>query len=202
MKMNLRKFLAAAIFASFSICAMGAKMAPAPQVEMKTSEGTIIIELYPNKAPVTVANFLQYVREKYYDGLIFHRVIKRFMIQGGGHNPDMTMKPPRAPIINEASNGLKNEAGTIAMARMNAPDSASSQFFISLVNNDALNHVSAENPGYTVFGKVISGFDVVEKIGQTKTGSVGYTSDVPLTPITIDSARVINDKQKLTRKKP
>ena len=166
------------------------------QVEMKTSEGVIVIELYKDKAPVSVANFVQYVRDGFYNGMIFHRVIDGFMIQGGGYKPDMSMKSPRASIINEASNGLKNDAGTIAMARTSDPNSASSQFYINLVNNDSLNYSSPENPGYTVFGKVISGFDVVQKIGKVKTGYAGYTPDVPKTPVIIESATVVSTKTK------
>lgn len=158
-----------------------------PRVELKTSEGTIVIELYPDKAPVSVANFVQYVRDGYYDGIIFHRVIDGFMIQGGGFTTDMKQKQTRAPIVNESRNGLKNEAGSIAMARTNDPNSASSQFFINLVNNDNLDYPSFDGWGYAVFGKVVSGFDVVQKIGKTKTGD----ADVPRTPIIIQSAKVM-----------
>ena len=194
--MNMKKIVAVTILLTFSIFAGAAKpaSAPAPQVEMKTSEGVIVIELYPDKAPVTVANFLQYVRDGFYNGLIFHRVINNFMIQGGAHNPDMSIKAPRAPIVNEGKNGLQNAAGTIAMARTNDPDSASSQFFINLVDNTGLDYPQPDGHGYAVFGKVIGGFDVVQKIGLAKTGSKGYTPDVPLSPITIESVRVVNNK--------
>jgi len=187
---TLKKLLAGA---ALMLC-VGATLATdagkTPRVEMKTSAGVIVIELYPDKAPASAANFLQYVRDGFYDGLIFHRVIDGFMIQGGGYKPDMTMKTPRAPIVNEAKNGLKNEAGTIAMARTNDPDSASSQFFINLVNNGNLDYPAPDGHGYAVFGKVVSGFDVVQKIGKAKTGWVGYTENVPKTPIVIQSASI------------
>jgi peptidyl-prolyl cis-trans isomerase A (cyclophilin A) len=166
-----------------------------PRVELKTSEGNIIIELYQDKAPVTVTNFLQYVRDGFYDGLVFHRVIDGFMIQGGGYKPDMSIKTPRAPIANEAQNGLKNEAGTISMARTSDPNSASSQFFINLVSNSALDYPGQDGYGYAVFGKVISGFDVVQSIGKTKTGYSGPNQNVPTAPIVIKSASVLPAKK-------
>ncbi len=142
-----------------------------PVVEMKTSLGTIQIELNEEKAPRTVNNFLAYVDQKFYDGTIFHRVIGRFMIQGGGYDRHEKRKETLDPIQNEAANGLKNRKGSIAMARTNVVDSATSQFFINLVDNDSLNYHgnSARTYGYAVFGQVISGMDVVEKIGQVKT---------------------------------
>jgi cyclophilin family peptidyl-prolyl cis-trans isomerase len=184
---HVKKLFAIAALLLGTCCAMAADAGKAPRVEMKTSEGTIVIELNQDKAPVSVANFLQYVSDGFYDGLIFHRVIDGFMIQGGANKPDMSMKSPRASIINEAKNGLKNEAGTIAMARTSDPNSASSQFFINLVNNDGLNYPAPDGHGYAVFGKVVSGFDVVQKIGKTKTGY----ADVPKTPVVIQSAKVI-----------
>ena len=183
----LKKTLLAILLSLCTAVALAAN----PRVEMKTSEGNIVIELYADKAPKSVANFLQYVKDGYYNGLIFHREIDGFMVQGGGYKPDMTMKPPRASIENEAKNGLKNQAGTLAMARTNDPHSASSQFFINLVNNDNLDYPSFDGWGYAVFGKVVSGFDVVQKIGKTKTGSSGYMGDVPKTPIVINSATVL-----------
>jgi len=161
-----------------------------PTVLISTSKGDIKVELYPDKAPETVKNFLAYVNAGYYDGTIFHRVIRGFMIQGGGLTADMKDKHEgqRAPIKNEASNGLKNDTGTIAMARTAAPDSATSQFFINVADNDALNK-SAGKDGYTVFGKVVEGMDVVKKIEQAETTSKGMYRDVPAETITIKSAK-------------
>jgi peptidyl-prolyl cis-trans isomerase A (cyclophilin A) len=161
-----------------------------PMVLISTSKGDIKVELYPDKAPETVKNFLAYVNAGYYDGTIFHRVIRGFMIQGGGLTADMKDKREgqRAPIKNEASNGLKNDTGTIAMARTSVPDSATSQFFINVANNDALNK-SAGKDGYAVFGKVVEGMDVVKKIEQAETASKGMHQDVPTEAITIKSAK-------------
>lgn len=190
---SLKKLIAGtALLLLTTSVAFAAEPAKAPRVEMKTSEGTIVIELYPDKAPVSVANFLQYAREGFYDGLIFHRVIDGFMIQGGGFDPGMKQKATRAPITNEAKNGLKNDAGTLAMARTNDPHSASSQFFINLVNNSNLDYPSFDGWGYAVFGKVVSGLDIVQKIGKTKTGSAGYMGDVPKTPVVIQSVKLIS----------
>ena len=159
-------------------------------VLISTSKGDIKVELDPEKAPETVKNFLAYVNAGYYDGTIFHRVIRGFMIQGGGLTADMKDKREgqRAPIKNEASNGLKNDTGTIAMARTSAPDSATSQFFINVANNNALNK-AAGNDGYAVFGKVVDGMDVVKKIEQAETTSKGMHQDVPAEPITIKSVK-------------
>ncbi len=162
-----------------------------PRVELLTTQGRIILELDTKNAPETVANFLQYVRDKHYDGTIFHRVIKGFMIQGGGFTPDMQQKATRAPIKNEAANGLKNVAYSLAMARTSDPHSATAQFFINVTNNDFLDY-RAPNPqgyGYCVFGKVIQGQEVVDKIKSVKTGNRLPYSDVPLTPVVIQSAR-------------
>ena len=137
-----------------------------PQVLMKTSLGEIVIELYPEKAPKTVENFLKYVDDKHYNGLIFHRVIGNFMIQGGGFDKDMKQKATRAPIPLESRNGLKNDAGTIAMARTSVPDSASSQFFINTVDNASLNFPNPDGNGYAVFGKVVKGIETVKKIAH------------------------------------
>lgn len=161
-----------------------------PMVLMSTSMGDIKIELYPDRAPITVENFLGYVRDGFYDGTIFHRVIPGFMVQGGGFTPDMNQKPTKDPIKNEADNGLKNEKGTIAMARTNVVDSATSQFFINQANNDFLNH-SSRDFGYTVFGKVVEGMDVVDSIAAARTGSVGMFQDVPEEAIVIKSVKVV-----------
>lgn len=162
--------------------------APAPQIKLSTSLGDIVLELNPEKAPKSVDNFLQYVKDKHYDGTIFHRVIDGFMIQGGGFTPDMNQKATRSPIVLEANNGLKNDRGTIAMARTAVPNSATAQFFINVVDNPNLNAPKPDGHGYAVFGKVVSGMDVVDKIRATATGSKGPFQDVPRTPITINSA--------------
>ncbi len=162
------------------------------KVELKTSMGDIVIELDEQKAPVTVANFLKYVEEGSYDGTIFHRVINNFMIQGGGLTADMQRKPTHSPIVNEASNSLKNNRGTIAMARTNNPNSATSQFFINQVDNNPLNFVEGRNAGYAVFGKVIEGLDVVDKIANVKTTTRNGMQDVPVEPVVIKSAKRVN----------
>ena len=158
------------------------------KVQLKTSMGDIVVELNEAKAPKSTANFLQYVRDKHYDGTVFHRVIDGFMIQGGGMDADMKEKTTRAPIPLEASNGLKNDRGTIAMARTGNPNSATSQFFINVVNNDMLNAPKPDGYGYAVFGKVIKGMDVVDKIRAVATGNRGMHQNVPTTPVTIISA--------------
>jgi len=165
-------------------------LAADPQVDVRTSAGTIRLELYPAKAPKTVENFLQYVRDGHYNGTIFHRVIDGFMIQGGGMGANGREKPTRKPVQNEAKNGLKNEVGAIAMARTPDPHSASAQFFINVKSNDFLNHPGQDGWGYAVFGKVVSGLDVVMKISKTPTGP----NDVPRTPIVIESATVVGGK--------
>jgi peptidyl-prolyl cis-trans isomerase A (cyclophilin A) len=163
----------------------------APRVKLVTSAGDIVVELDPAKAPKTVANFLQYVKDKQYEGTIFHRVIDGFMIQGGGFTADMKEKPTRAPIPIESNNGLKNDKYTIAMARTSDPNSATAQFYINVKNNDMLNAPGADGYGYTVFGKVISGSDVVDKIRAVRTGNKAGMQDVPLEAITIKSATII-----------
>jgi peptidyl-prolyl cis-trans isomerase A (cyclophilin A) len=165
-----------------------AQSAVAPKVKIATSMGEIVIELNPEKAPKTVENFLQYVKDKHYDGTIFHRVMDGFMIQGGGFTPDMNQKSVRSPIVLESSNGLKNDRGTIAMARTNVPNSATAQFFINVVNNNNLNAPLPDGHGYAVFGKVISGMETVDKIRQVATGNRGPHGNVPQTPILITSA--------------
>ena len=161
------------------------------KVQLKTSMGDIVLELNDAKAPKSAANFLQYVRDKHYDGTVFHRVIDGFMIQGGGMDANLNEKPTRAPIPLEASNGLKNDRGTIAMARTGNPNSATSQFFINVVNNDMLNAPKPDGHGYAVFGKVIKGMDVVDKIRAVATGNRGMHQNVPTTPVTILSATEI-----------
>lgn len=165
-----------------------------PVVQFDTTHGAIVIELNAEKAPVTVANFIDYVESGHYDGTIFHRVIDGFMIQGGGMDADMNEKRTGTPIKNEADNGLKNDIGTIAMARTQDPHSATAQFFINVKNNDFLNYSSPtpQGWGYAVFGKVTDGMDVVNQIKGVATGRYGYHSDVPSTPIAINSAKVIS----------
>ena len=157
----------------------------AAKVIISTSKGDIVVELNVEKAPISCANFLQYVQDKFYDSTIFHRVIKGFMIQGGGSTADMRQKAVRPSIINEAKNGLKNDRGTIAMARTNDPDSATSQFFINHANNDSLNY-GVQGAGYAVFGKVVEGMDVVDKIAAVPT----KPGDVPVETVLIKSIRV------------
>jgi len=156
-----------------------------PRVLIETSKGNITVELFPGNAPQSVGNFINYVKTGFYDGLIFHRVIPGFMIQGGGMTPDMTEKPKNAPIRNEADNGLKNLRGTLAMARMAAPDSASSQFFINVADNGFLDHrgTSYETWGYAVFGQVVDGMDVVDAIVAVPRGDRGPYQDVPVEPV-------------------
>jgi len=162
-----------------------------PMVLLSTSMGDIKVELSPDKAPVTVKNFLDYVKAGYYDGTIFHRVISGFMIQGGGLTADMQEKQgQKPPIKNESDNGLKNDTGTVAMARTNVPNSATSQFFINVKDNGSLNG-EKDKPGYAVFGKVVDGMDVVKKIEQVKTTTKGPHQNVPVDPVIIKSAKVI-----------
>jgi len=162
-------------------------------VKLKTSMGDIVIELNEQAAPVTVKNFLRYMEEGFYDGLIFHRVIQNFMIQGGGFTTQMKRKETHQPITNEAANGLKNDRGTISMARTNNPHSATSQFFINHKDNDPLNYIEQVNPGYAVFGKVIEGMDVVDKIAAVKTTIQMGMRDVPAEPVVIQSAEILQD---------
>ncbi len=187
------KLIVLAALVTLAIAGISMAVAANPKVEMETSKGKIVIELFPEKAPETVKNFLNYVEAKFYDGTIFHRVIPNFMIQGGGFTSDMKTKPAGAPIKNEADNGLKNERGTIAMARTGDPHSATAQFFINAVNNDFLNHKSKTQQGwgYVVFGKVITGMDVVDAISAVKTVTRGSYRDVPAETIEIRSARVL-----------
>jgi len=160
----------------------------APQVEIKTSMGTLVITLFPKKAPVTVANFLAYVDDGFYDNSIFHRVIPGFVIQGGGFDGAMRQKQVKAPIINESDNGLANRRGTLSMARTPNPDSATSQFFINLENNTSLDS-SFNKPGYAVFAKVTEGLPIIDMISRVRTGNVQQHRDVPLDPVLILSAQ-------------
>ncbi|MDP7180787.1 MAG: peptidylprolyl isomerase [Candidatus Woesearchaeota archaeon] len=161
-------------------------------VILETSEGNIEIELFEEQAPISTKNFIDYVNEGYYDNLIFHRVISNFMVQGGGFDKDMNQKETKDPIKNEATNGLKNERGTLAMARTGVVDSATSQFFINVVDNTFLDHTAPtpQGYGYAVFAKVISGIEVVDKIKAVQTGEVKGMQDVPLEPILIKTAKI------------
>jgi peptidyl-prolyl cis-trans isomerase A (cyclophilin A) len=184
----MRYFYALIAFMMLSTSAIAAN----PQVIVDTNRGSFVLELYPEKAPKTVANFMAYAQSGFYNGTIFHRVINRFMIQGGGFTPNMAEKDTRAPIVNEAGNGLTNEIGTIAMARTSDPDSATSQFFINLENNQFLNYQGddAQLIGYCVFGRVLKGMDVVREIASSPTGNVGAYSDVPKAMIVINSVTI------------
>jgi peptidyl-prolyl cis-trans isomerase B (cyclophilin B) len=187
----LRIFLTTLLCITISASPLVAAAAPgAPRVKLETSMGIIILTLNPQKAPVTVANFLDYVKAGHYDGTIFHRVIKGFMIQGGGFDAQLGKKETRASIVNEAANGLTNVKGSIAMARTNDPHSATAQFFINTVDNDFLNHraKNAKGWGYCVFGTVSEGLAVVEKIEQVDTGRQGPYRDVPKTAVIIKKA--------------
>lgn len=166
-----------------------------PVVVMETSMGTMEIELNEEKAPVSVKNFLSYVNKKFYDKTIFHRVINDFMIQGGGFEEGMKEKKTGAPIINEAKNGLSNEVGTIAMARTNDPNSATSQFFINVSNNTNLNYPSPDGHGYAVFGKVIKGMDIVNRIKMVKTGNLSGHQNVPMDTVIIKSVKLVPAKK-------
>ena len=187
-------FISIALVLAFGTTALATEaQAKNPVVVMETSMGTVKLELFQKEAPISVKNFLDYVANGYYDGTIFHRVIPRFMIQGGGFTPDMVPKPgTKAPIKNEAANGLRNDRGSLAMARTNMVDSATAQFFINVVNNDFLNHRddTPQGFGYAVFGRVVEGMEVVDNIAATKTGMKNMFRDVPQTPIVIKSMKV------------
>ena len=165
-----------------------------PVIRISTSMGDVTVELFKDRAPVSVANFLQYVDEGHYAGTIFHRVKQGFMVQGGGYTPDMVEKPTRPPILNEATNGVRNTRGTIAMARQRALRSATAQFYINVADNAMLDHrgYSPDDFGYAVFGRVLSGMDVVDKIAATPTGMKGEHEDVPVTPVMIKGVSVIS----------
>ena len=183
----------------FSAVLVGLLVAPlalaGPRVKLDTSQGTIVVELNAEKAPKTVENFVQYARDGFYKATIFHRVISNFMIQGGGFTPDFQQKPTRPPIPNEAKNGLKNIRGTIAMARTGDPHSATAQFFINVKDNPSLDYPGQDGWGYTVFGQVVEGMDVVDKIRRLPTGSGGPDNrfqDVPKIPVVIQSVTVLD----------
>ena len=182
-------------FLLLTISVLGSETAVAanPQLLFETNHGNFVVELYPDKAPKTVANFIEYVNAGFYKDTIFHRVINRFMIQGGGFTADMVEKETRAPIINEAGNGLFNEIGTLAMARTANPNSATAQFFINLENNQFLNYQSPDPEliGYCVFGRVLKGMDVVREIASSPTGSSGPYTDVPKSKIVIQQVKVV-----------
>lgn len=202
--------LALLLLAILSMPAYAASNLNNPQVEFRTNFGNFVVELYPDKAPKTVAHFLKFVSNNFYQGTVFHRTVDKFIVQGGGFAPDMTEKPLAfketglvgaikedmvlTKLPNESNNGLKNERGTLAMARSFQPDSATSQFFINLDDNKFLNFYKPEPHyiGYAVFGKVIRGFDVVKKIGQTPTQKVGEYEDVPVQPVIIESAALLD----------
>lgn len=173
---------------------MAAAAGAAPTVEFRTSQGNITLELDAEKAPKSVSNFMKYAKEGFYNGTIFHRVIPGFMIQGGGFDEKMNQKSTHAPIENEARNGLKNLRGTIAMARTNAPHSATAQFFINHVDNTSLDHPSFDGWGYAVFGKVKAGMEVVDKIARQPTSSQGIHQNVPQNAVLIESVKIISEK--------
>jgi cyclophilin family peptidyl-prolyl cis-trans isomerase len=191
---SLTRLLAAGALALCAALPAQAQNPAAQRVKLETSMGNIVLELDAQKAPRTVANFVQYVKDRHYDGTVFHRVIDGFMIQGGGFTADMQQKPTRSSIQNEADNGLRNTPLTVAMARTQDPHSASAQFFINVADNRFLNHTqpTLNGWGYAVFGKVVAGADVVDKIRQVRTGSRGMLQDMPTTPITIIKATLEN----------
>lgn len=188
--MSVREMIAASMLAIASLPAVAQVQAPAPRVAFETSEGTIVIELAPQAAPKTVENFLAYVKSGHYNGTVFHRVISGFMIQGGGFTPDMKEKPTRGTIPLESQNGLKNTRGTVAMARRGDPNSASSQFFINVVDNARLDYPNPDGNGYAVFGKVVEGMDVVDKIRAAPTDTRGPHQNVPVTPVVVKTAKI------------
>jgi cyclophilin family peptidyl-prolyl cis-trans isomerase len=194
MKKSLLALSLTALTAIYSV-ANTAAAETVQRVKLATSAGDIVLELYPEKAPKTVENFVQYVKEKHYDGTIFHRVIPNFMIQGGGFDANFTEKPTRKPVMHEGRQafeaGLRNTLGSVAMARTNDPQSATAQFFINVKDNSFLDP-SAQTPGYTVFGKVVSGMEAVNSIKAVPTGQRGPYGDVPTKPVFINSATLVN----------
>jgi peptidyl-prolyl cis-trans isomerase A (cyclophilin A)/peptidyl-prolyl cis-trans isomerase B (cyclophilin B) len=191
----MRRWVAAALLLAW----VGAAGAAGPQVELKTSMGSIVIELFLDKAPATVENFLRYVKDGHYDGTVFHRVIPKFMVQGGGFTPEFGQKPTRKPVRNEADNGLKNTVGTVAMARTPDPHSATAQFFINLADNDFLDfrYPTQDGYGYCVFGRVVKGMNVVERIARVATGpGPAPHRDVPVKPVVIEHARLLSEAEK------
>jgi cyclophilin family peptidyl-prolyl cis-trans isomerase len=200
-KENIKVGLVLAALAGLVLFAGAAKKQDGSNVEkrkmitLETTKGNIVIEVNETAAPVSSANFLRYVQEGFFDGVIFHRVIPGFMIQTGGFTLDMQQKATHEQIVNEGRNGLKNDRGTIAMARTNDPNSATSQFFINLVNNDFLNYAGPQKPGYAVFGKVVEGMDVVDAIAQVKTANKGMHQNIPVEPVIIKSAKIVSKKE-------
>jgi cyclophilin family peptidyl-prolyl cis-trans isomerase len=186
------RLLAFLLSLTLGVAMSSASAATAPRVQLETTQGTIVLELDADKAPKTVENFTQYVRDGHYDGVVFHRVIRDFMIQGGGYDEKMKERATRASIQNEAKNGLKNVRGSVAMARTSAPHSASAQFFINHADNSFLDYPGQDGWGYAVFGKVVEGMDVVDKIAATQTGNAApFGRDVPVTPIVIKKATIL-----------
>ena len=182
-----KHLIAFALLASSALSALAAN----PMVELKTNQGDIVVEVFADKAPKSADNFIQYVKDGFYNGTVFHRVIDGFMIQGGGFDADMKQKSTRAPIENEARNGLRNEVGTLAMARTSDPHSASAQFFINLAPNTFLDYPSRDGWGYAVFGKVVKGLEVVESIAKQPTANRGFHQNVPVEAVIVNSARVL-----------
>ena len=187
-KQARRALMGLAMAGAWCLCAHAQA---APSVQFQTSAGDFVIELNAEKAPKTVENFLQYVNDKHYEGTVFHRVIDGFMVQGGGFTLAMAQKPTRGPIALEAANGLRNDRGTIAMARSGNPNSATAQFFVNVVDNPGLNAPQPDGFGYAVFGKVSSGMETIDKIRALPTGNKSGMQNVPLTPITINSVRIL-----------
>ena len=182
------------VLAGLLFSALAFSVQAAPTVELQTGQGIITIEFDAAKAPKTVENFLKYAKDGHYNGTIFHRVIPGFMIQGGGFDKEMKEKPTGAPLINEGKNGLKNLRGTIAMARRADPNSATAQFFINHKDNPSLDYPQPDGAGYAVFGKVTKGIEVVDKIAQVPTGNRGMHQNVPVTPVVIESVKILSDK--------
>ncbi|MBP8867577.1 MAG: peptidyl-prolyl cis-trans isomerase [Propionivibrio sp.] len=182
------------VLAGLLFSALAFSVQAAPTVELQTGQGVITIEFDAAKAPKTVENFLKYAKDGHYNGTIFHRVIPGFMIQGGGFDKEMKEKPTGAPLINEGKNGLKNLRGTIAMARRADPNSATAQFFINHKDNPSLDYPQPDGAGYAVFGKVTKGIEVVDKIAQVPTGNWGMHQNVPVTPVVIESVKILSDK--------
>ena len=189
MRKTIKTLLASAAIMAIATTAEAAK----PRVKLTTNMGVIVVELYPDKAPITVKNFLEYVRSKHYDGTVFHRVMRGFMIQGGGFDTSLAEKAERDPIRNEADNGLRNEPGTLAMARLPEPHTASAQFFINTANNTFLNHTAKNRDGwgYAVFGIVVEGMDVVKRIEMSPVADVGRMEAVPRKAVIIEKAEIV-----------
>ncbi|MDB5771063.1 MAG: peptidylprolyl isomerase [Burkholderia sp.] len=190
MTISRRTFTRLLAALSLASAVQGVQAADQPQVTLKTNMGDIVLELYPDKAPKSVANFLSYVKSGHYSGTVFHRVINNFMIQGGGFDKDMNQKPTTTKVQNEANNGLKNEAYSVAMARTSDPHSASAQFFINVKDNRFLDYPGQDGYGYTVFGKVVKGMEVVNKIKTVETTNRGMHQNVPVQPVVVESATI------------